>query len=142
MPATNEDVDEFLAHFGIKGMHWGERNSSSKAEERVAKTDRKIAKTKATIESHNEAIKNIKSHIKDANENGVDSELFKQTHGGTASPALFAALHGTTINKALEAHKGDLQDALADSTFSRDVNTSHLATLQKRRARQAVHIQK
>ena len=33
MPATNEEVDEFLAHFGVKGMRWGVRNAESKDEE-------------------------------------------------------------------------------------------------------------
>lgn len=29
----SEEVDEFLAHFGVKGMHWGIRNAESKARE-------------------------------------------------------------------------------------------------------------
>jgi hypothetical protein len=48
--ATQEELDDFLAHHGIKGMHWGERNPSSRAEEHVTK-----AKTV------------VKSHVKDAN---------------------------------------------------------------------------
>lgn len=141
MPATNEEVVEFLAHFGIKGMHWGERNSSSKSEERVAKTDRKIAKTKTQIESHTASINNVKSHVKDANENGVDSELFKQKYG-SGSNTLFQAVHGVSRTEALNQHKEDLQDELSDHLYAKQVNEAHLNTLQKRRTRQVSRISK
>lgn len=44
MSAIEEvDVDEFLAHFGVKGMKWGKRNSqpmSTQTKRRVLRSDR------------------------------------------------------------------------------------------------------
>lgn len=128
-------VDEFLAHYGIKGMHWGSRNSASRAEQHVAKTDRKIARTKARIEEHTTSVKNIKSHIKDANENGVDAELFKKKYG-SGSNALFQAVHGMNRAEALKHHQEDLQNELSDHLYAKQVNETHLNTLQRRRTSQ------
>lgn len=35
MAASEEEVDEFLAHFGVKGMHWGVRHARADAHEYV-----------------------------------------------------------------------------------------------------------
>lgn len=35
MMEMTEEVDEFLAHFGVKGMHWGERHAKADAHEYV-----------------------------------------------------------------------------------------------------------
>ena len=40
--ATQEEVDDFLAHHGIKGMRWGVRNSESKDEEGLTSKNKHV----------------------------------------------------------------------------------------------------
>jgi chromosome segregation ATPase len=126
-----EGLEEVLEHFGVKGMHWGVRKSS---DERLAKYDTKIAKAKAQVDHHETAIKNIKSHVKDANENGTGAELFQKKYG-SLNNATLKAIHGKSATELLADHKEDLQDELHEATFSRNVNQNHLASLQNRRSK-------
>jgi hypothetical protein len=47
MEDVSENVEEFLAHHGIKGMRWGVRNASSRAEDNLALRQRIVEKNTA-----------------------------------------------------------------------------------------------
>jgi hypothetical protein len=126
-----DDPDAILEHFGVKGMHWGVRKSP---EERLAKYDKKIASTKNQISAHETSISNIKSHVKDANENGTGAELFRKKYG-SLNNATLKSIHGKTATELLADHKEDLQDELHEETFSRDLQKDRLNRLQNRRGK-------
>jgi len=46
---TDDDVNDFLEHFGVKGMRWGTRKASSSKspEDRIRKIDKKINRLNA-----------------------------------------------------------------------------------------------
>lgn len=46
--ASDEEIDEFLAHFGVKGMKWGVRKSYNKRTGELEKTSRNTA-SKLTV---------------------------------------------------------------------------------------------
>jgi hypothetical protein len=123
---------EELTHFGVKGMHWGVRRSP---EERSARTARKITKVAGHIASHEEAIKNIKSHIEDANKNGLDSELFRKRYGTFYTDASYKAIHGKGRDQLLAEHKQNLQNELNDRIAARRINNDRLERLQRKQAR-------
>lgn len=130
MPVDIEQIDAFLAHHGVKGMHWGSRRSP---EEASRKLDTKIGKVSARIADHDTAIKNVKSHIKDAEENGTRSELFKKKYGNIPSEGAFQLVHGMSRNEALQKHKESLQDELSEHQDSKDIHQIRLNHLQKKK---------
>jgi hypothetical protein len=65
----NEETDEFLAHYGIKGMQWGKRKAAdssggrSKAEVKSEKRETKAQKFDAKAEGLNTRIKKLDAEI-------------------------------------------------------------------------------
>jgi ribosomal protein S16 len=74
----HSDVDEFLEHFGVKGMHWGHRNSdpvrlTTKANVHEAKTA-----------EHVRQAKHFEAQAIDLEKHGVRSEPFRKVYGQNA----------------------------------------------------------
>ena len=126
------EVEDYLEHYGVKGMHWGVRKS---AEHQAARTEQRIARTKSNIQYRKTAISNIKSHIADAEKNGSDAELFKKQYG-VHSNAVFQAIHGKSRSQALEEHKAALHREIED--YHRPALYAlqgHLSSLERKQAK-------
>ncbi len=87
---TDHEVDDFLEHFGVRGMKWGRRKSRAGSSSPRSEAQRQ------------EASANRKKNVKIA----VGSAAV-----GAAVAAAFMAKHGKVRLKELEAHKEQLAKA-------------------------------
>lgn len=60
--ATDEEIDDFLEHFGVKGMQWGVRRAEKRAAKREAKQERKDAR-EAARQAHNASIQKSRDYF-------------------------------------------------------------------------------
>lgn len=129
---TMEQIEAFLAHHGVKGMHWGIRRSPA---DRIARLDKRIARTSDTIKAHKKTISDLQARQKDANKNGVNSDSFKREFGNHATNLGFALTYGRTKSEALKGHKDDLQWELDNTQHALGFHQNRLARLQARKAK-------
>jgi len=100
--ATDDEVDEFFAHHGVKGMHWGVRKAERAARDqsirdaraknvsRMVETNNQIVKLNlATTEKGKvAAVKAINQLQKDADESGDNKLAAQRTSGEKAASAV------------------------------------------------------
>ena len=132
----SEDLDEFLSHYGVKGMRWGVRKSRS--ERKAAREARKkggAAKDsgpgKRTYDARKLSNKELKSVVarmeleqrynKLNNSSTKKGESFVKKsikeYGKQSAPKLIAAGSGAAVALALgNSHKG--LDSLVDKNFN------------------------
>lgn len=130
------ELDSFLAHHGVKGMHWGIRRPRTPAE-RMAHIDKKIARTHARIKEHKATISELQSRQRDAHANGVNSGSFKKEFGNHSTNVGFALQYGRTKSQALSDHKADLQYELDNAQHALGFHQNRLQRQQARKAKLA-----
>jgi hypothetical protein len=92
--STIEAGQEFIAHFGVKGMHWGVRKSREELLSAAKKHDDKAGASYKIAQAHLAANKDLETH-------GVHSKAFADHYGKGAAlqnPGLFQLANGQ--NKA------------------------------------------
>jgi ribosomal protein S18 acetylase RimI-like enzyme len=151
---TSIDVDEFLEHYGVKGMHWGVRRahgsgstgpgrSAAKAptERQQKRKDRKIKRTekRLNIAKHNHEVrqKNVKviqAHLDDMHKNGVNSVVMKAKYGHdlTLGNSLFKYKRGKTIKEAFNETRNDLEE---QRDFEKALQSRHADQIKSRSKR-------
>jgi hypothetical protein len=143
----NAEVDTFLSHHGVKGMHWGVRRShpsgssggvDKHAAKRKEKHDHLIAKAKGhenTSAAHAAAAQHVQKEAADLLKNGQQSAAFKRVYGDNAasqSSLVFYGIHGTNKTQALQETHNNLR--LLNNQYTRSAN-SHAAKAQKLRSK-------
>lgn len=74
--------DEYLAHYGVKGMKWGVRRSDKEiAKAKADKAEKKAARQEERAVKHDQLAAKSEETIKDLKANGINSEYAKQNHG-------------------------------------------------------------
>jgi hypothetical protein len=108
--ATNEEIDDFIAHHGVKGMHWGVRKAArqardqsihdararntSRANEAVKQIDQmNLATTEKGRKAAAEAIKKLQD---DADNSGDNKLAGQRTRGEKIATALVYGAAGAT----------------------------------------------
>ncbi len=85
---TDEDVDDFIAHFGIKGMKWGQRKNVRTARREYGK------------QQHYDRLK----RISDGTASRADRSAVRQT-SGTISKKVLREKYGFMIRNKATSHK-------------------------------------
>lgn len=101
----HSQIEEFLAHFGVKGMHWGERQSKKQLEEKAATHE-------AIVKAHTLAAAHVQKEHEQLNTKGVHSAPFKRVYGENASQMndwQFYARYGGSKAEALGETSNNLR---------------------------------
>jgi hypothetical protein len=93
---SQEEIDDFLLHHGIKGMHWGVRNTSSNEEIRDAR-----ARTRVRSGQMQKQQRKLDSATTDSGRKAAASALDRINKQGANDRAI--AAHKTTGQKAAKA---------------------------------------
>ena len=110
---TDEDVDEFLAHYGVRGMKWGQRKATiSKARQQTIETIipnkhkelRKISEGSGTRAEKRSARKQVN---KDYRNNETVRTAITMTRGEQVAATLLAGPIGLTYVAALSISNRD-----------------------------------
>lgn len=116
-------VDEFLEHFGVKGMHWGVRHSRAELESKASEHE-------AKAKHHIAAASETQKQAEDLQKNGLQSEIFKRVYGNDSakqSEFKFYAKNGITRAQALQETNNHL----------RIIHNSHVKAANKHSAKAA-----
>jgi hypothetical protein len=74
--------DDYLAHYGVKGMKWGVRKSDKEiAKAKADRAEKKAARQEERAVKHDQLAAKSEETIKDLKANGVNSEYAKKNHG-------------------------------------------------------------
>lgn len=118
MHAEDDGIEDFLEHFGVKGMHWGVRHARSH-EELLAKAK----EHEATAKSHAKEAERYRAEASDLEKNGVNSEAFKRVYGkfaGHEGEWEFYAKNGQSKAQALQQTHNNLR--LVHNHYVRSAN--------------------
>lgn len=121
------DIDDFLEHFGVKGMHWGVRHSPEKLEAQAADHENKA-------KAYGAAAKSLQADHDDLMKNGVNSRAMKRVYGddvATQSDLRFQLKNGMSKAQALGETSSNLR--VAHNSYARAAN-KHSAKAVKIRA--------
>lgn len=76
------NYDDYLAHYGVKGMKWGVRKSDEEiAKAKSDRAEKKTARQEKRAVKHDELAAKSEETLKDLKANGVNSEYAKSNHG-------------------------------------------------------------
>jgi hypothetical protein len=124
------EIDEFLAHFGVKGMHWGVRHSKAHLEAKAAEHEK-------TARAHVQAAAHVKRESDDLRKNGLQSAAFKRVFGQTApskSEWYFFRQHGVSRAEALQETDNNLRRLHNQYVRSANRHSAKAATLRSHAA--------
>jgi len=124
-------VEEFLAHFGVKGMRWGVRRSKKDLENQAA-THETIAKAHVLAAAH------VQKEHADLRKNGLQSVAFKRVFGKTApskSEWYFFRQHGVSRAEALQETDNNLRRLHNQYVRSANRHAGKAATLRAHAAK-------
>lgn len=99
------ELEDFLAHHGVKGMHWGVRRSRTSSADHVKELNAKATAHEETGKALVRGVENLKTHQADLAVNGHHSDIFKQIygeHGATSSATGFFLRNGVARSDAIE----------------------------------------
>jgi hypothetical protein len=139
-------LDMVLAHHGIKGMKWGvhESKSSGPSARQVAKTtkatgkiDSKIARSETARAMHQHRAENLKTHLDDIEENGLNSKAMRQHYGKSLdlNNAVFYGLHGKTKALALAQKHHEVRNMLASEAYLENHHEKKIERLKNERGK-------
>lgn len=126
MPETTfskQEFDDYLEHFGVKGMHWGVRRNSSGGTDRTAakaaKSQGKIDKLNAKADEHEKVAAahagialELQNRAADLSTRGTQSEVFKHIYGEKTNELGNTAFYfktGQTREQAIAQLQNDLR---------------------------------
>ena len=124
-------TDDFLEHFGVKGMHWGVRHTRAELESKATEHEKKAAAHVAAVS------KSLQEDDADLLKNGLKSAPFKRVYGDDASKQTewqFYGRNGQSRAQALEQVHNNLR--IASNHHTRAAN-SHSAAAAKLRTKAA-----
>jgi hypothetical protein len=125
------EVDAFLAHFGVKGMHWGQRHSKKQLEEKAATHE-------AIVKAHILAAAHAQKEHEDLNTKGVHSAPFKRVYGENSSQMndwQFYARYGGSKAEALGETSNNLRRLHNQHIRSANRHAAKAATLRAHAAK-------
>lgn len=111
-------LEEALEHFGVKGMHWGQRKGGAAPEttgrkaEKVQKLTESANKREALAVAHGNAALKYEKESQDVLNNGVRSAAFKRVYGNFAADQTdreFYARNRQTKAQALQEVSNNLR---------------------------------
>lgn len=131
---TDQEVDAFIEHFGVKGMKWGVRRSRAELESHAQKHE-------DAAKAHASAAKQFKAKDEELQKKGVHSSTFKQVYGEDAPKQTnlqFAVRNGQNKGQALQETHNNLR--MVHNQLVRSSN-KHAAAAVKlhQKAAQATH---
>lgn len=127
------EVDDFLAHYGVKGMKWGKRKnsdsggsdrSSARNERKLERAKVNVEKTKAYAEAKTKGIKYESAAIKEARAKisaadakysiaKAEARVLRQTEG---KAAVKKAIRSARLDRDLEYIRSERQASLKTGT--------------------------
>ena len=92
----SDDAEDFLAHFGVKGMHWGVRHTREELESQAAEHERKSV-------AHIRVASQAKTEADEVATKGVNSAAFKRVYGDDAPTKSDWKFYGQTGQSKAQA---------------------------------------
>jgi hypothetical protein len=128
-------LEETLAHYGVKGMHWGVRKATTSTGS--VRLNRKIERATVIKAERAKRVAKLEGMLEDLTKNGAQSAPMKAKYGrilDTKSELAFYALSGKTKDRLVGEMKLDLERQIRDEKFRDQIQTRKLAELQQRQA--------
>ena len=138
----DEEVEDFLAHYGVKGMKWGVVKKDKPSSDSKSKTKEvdpeKAAKRKAKADDLRSKADDVQKQIDDLKANGGNTEYMRKKYGNAmgidtrAADMRIIAIYGHTKQSLINAEIKNLQNSkdhyLADA---KAVDEGRLTSKQK-----------
>lgn len=105
MAAAGISVEEFFAHHGVKGMHWGVHRRAGSTSSNPAGANKRLSnalkKLEARKQYHDSQYKTYAAALKEHNKNGVQSQAMRDAYGHHIDhPVYFQQRHGKSLREA------------------------------------------